>query len=142
MRLAQATGARILVTDKWHDNVSLISVGSSLANARQSTLSAAVLLSRSSAAEHFCLSHFRSSKMKTVSALFVLLMLSGTAMAAKDCEELKSEIATKLDAKGVQNYQLEIVEPADVADRQQVGSCGGGTKRIVYTRGVAKSVAE
>ncbi len=80
--------------------------------------------------------------MKTVSALFVLLMLSGTAMAAKDCEELKSEIAAKLDAKGVQHYQLEIVEPADVADRQEVGSCGGGSKRIVYTRGVAQPATE
>lgn len=80
--------------------------------------------------------------MKTVSALFVLLMLSGTAMAAKDCEELKSEIAAKLDAKGVQNYQLEIVDPADVADRQVVGSCGGGTQRIVYTREAAKPATE
>lgn len=80
--------------------------------------------------------------MKTVSALFVLLMLSGTAMAAKDCEELKSEIAAKLDAKGVQHYQLEIVEPADVAERQEVGSCGGGTQRIVYTRETVKPAAE
>jgi len=80
--------------------------------------------------------------MKTVSALFVLLMLSGTAMAAKDCEELKSEIAAKLDAKGVQHYQLEIVEPADVADRQVVGSCAGGTQRIAYTRGVAQPAAQ
>lgn len=80
--------------------------------------------------------------MKTVSAMIVLLMLSGTALAAKDCEELKSEIAAKLDDKGVQNYQLEIVDPADVADRQEVGSCGGGSKRIVYTRGVAQPAAQ
>ena len=80
--------------------------------------------------------------MKTVSALFVLLMLSGTAMAAKDCEELKSEIAAKLNAKGVQHYQLEIVEPADVAERQEVGSCGGGTQRTVYTREAVKPAAE
>lgn len=80
--------------------------------------------------------------MKTVSAMVVLLMLSGTALAAKDCEELKSEIAAKIDAKGVQNYQLEIVDPADVADRQIVGSCGGGAKRIVYTREAPKPAAE
>src|ERR1700739_4547483 len=30
------------------------------------------------------------------------------AQAAKPCEELKSEIATKLDAKGVKSYSLEI----------------------------------
>ena len=31
------------------------------------------------------------------------------AYAQKPCEELKAEIAAKLEAKGVKNYQLEIV---------------------------------
>ena len=36
-----------------------------------------------------------------------LLSLAGTAFAAgKPCEELKSEIAAKLDAKGVSGYTL------------------------------------
>lgn len=63
-----------------------------------------------------------------------LLMLAGGAMAAgKPCEELKAEIAAKLDAKGVRGYTLEIIEKGDPAGKV-VGSCEGGTKEIVYTR--------
>ncbi|MBA4284227.1 MAG: hypothetical protein C0434_01690 [Xanthomonadaceae bacterium] len=52
----------------------------------------------------------------------------------RPCEELKSEIAAKLDAKGVKAYSLEIV-PADAAsDGKEVGRCEGGMKKIIYTR--------
>jgi hypothetical protein len=56
--------------------------------------------------------------------------------AAKPCEALKSEIAAKIDAKGVPAYTLDIVANAEVPeDRKVVGSCEGGTKKIVYKRG-------
>lgn len=53
----------------------------------------------------------------------------------KSCDELKASVAEKLEAKGVKNYTLDIVATADVKDGKVVGSCGGGTKKIVYTRG-------
>ena len=56
------------------------------------------------------------------------------AQGAKPCEELKSEIATKLDAKGVKSYSLEIVPKDQEVDGKVVGSCEGGTKKIVYRR--------
>jgi hypothetical protein len=56
------------------------------------------------------------------------------AQAAKPCEELKSEIATKLDAKGVKSYSLEIVPKDQDVEGKMVGSCEGGTKKIVYRR--------
>jgi hypothetical protein len=59
------------------------------------------------------------------------------AFAVKACEELKTEIAAKLDAKGVKSYQLDIVASADVKDQTVVGSCEGGTKKITYQRGEA-----
>lgn len=68
---------------------------------------------------------------------FALLLGAGTAIAAevrKPCEELKSEIAAKLDAKGVQNYTLTIVKPEEVKEAKVVGSCDGGTMRIIYSR--------
>jgi hypothetical protein len=66
------------------------------------------------------------------------LLAPGVALAVKPCEELKQEIAAKLDAKGVAAYTLEIVAPEAVAEGQRVvGSCDGGTHRIVYTRGEA-----
>ena len=57
---------------------------------------------------------------------------------AKPCEELKSEIATKLDAKGVKAYSLDIVaKDQEVTDGKAVGTCEGGTKKIIYRRGGA-----
>lgn len=69
-------------------------------------------------------------------ALMVSPMSVGLSFAQrKACEELKMEIAAKLDAKGVKNYMLTIVAAGDAKDSDKVvGSCDGGTKRIVYTR--------
>ncbi|MBE0557068.1 MAG: DUF1161 domain-containing protein, partial [Proteobacteria bacterium] len=57
------------------------------------------------------------------------------AFAMKACEELKSEIDAKLKAKGVKSYSLEIVPNDQVKDGKVVGTCDGGTKKIVYKRG-------
>ena len=65
-----------------------------------------------------------------------LLSIAGTAMAAKDCEELKSEIAAKIDAKGATHYSLEVVDKGAAAEGYKVvGSCEAGTKEIAYKRG-------
>ncbi len=64
-----------------------------------------------------------------------LLSLAGTAFAsAKSCEELKAEIAAKLDAKGVAGYELEIVDKGAEAGGKVVGKCEFGTKVIVYKK--------
>jgi hypothetical protein len=74
------------------------------------------------------------------SALFAAATLVATALpgasafAAKPCDELKAEIATKLDAKGVQGYTLEVLAPDQVGTKTVVGSCDNGAKRIVYLR--------
>ncbi len=71
--------------------------------------------------------------MKHIIVVVGLSLLSLSAFAApKPCEELKSEIAAKLDAKGVKSYELTIVANADVGDQKVVGSCEGGTKKITY----------
>ncbi|MBC3958022.1 DUF1161 domain-containing protein [Pseudomonas triticifolii] len=65
-----------------------------------------------------------------------LLSIAGTALAAgKPCEELKSEIDAKLQAKGVSSYTLEAVEKGSADGQQVVGTCDAGTKEIVYKRG-------
>jgi outer membrane lipoprotein-sorting protein len=60
--------------------------------------------------------------------------MSAFAQAAKPCEELKSEIAKKMDANGVKSYSLDVVEKDKDAQGKVVGTCEGGTKKIVYTR--------
>jgi hypothetical protein len=74
--------------------------------------------------------------MKLLVAVGVLLFvcLPAHAQAAKPCEELKDEIAKKLDAKGVKGYTLEIVAKDKDAEGKVVGTCDGGTKKILYNR--------
>ncbi|MDZ3994480.1 DUF1161 domain-containing protein [Pseudomonas sp. Teo4] len=71
---------------------------------------------------------------KLILAAGLLALASGAMAAGKPCEELKAEIAAKLDAKGVKGYTLEIVNKGDPAGKV-VGTCEGGNKEIVYRRG-------
>ena len=65
----------------------------------------------------------------------VLAVAGSSAFAAgKPCEELKTEIAAKLDAKNVTGYTLDIVEADKVGDAKVVGSCESGAKKITYTK--------
>lgn len=76
--------------------------------------------------------------MKSSVAVAVLLFVtvSGYGQAAKPCEELKAEIAKKIEANKVTSYSLEIVPTKEVKEGEGkvVGSCDGGTKKIVYQR--------
>ncbi len=66
------------------------------------------------------------------------------------CDQLKARVDAKLQAKGIQTYTLEIVAaegstPAanatsgvaatQASKGKEVGTCDGGTKRLIYTRG-------
>jgi hypothetical protein len=73
--------------------------------------------------------------MKNIAMAVALSLLALPALAQKSCDELKSEIAAKMEAKGVKNAQLEIVATEDVKDQKVVGSCEGGKKKIAYKKG-------
>src|SRR5690606_33188902 len=49
---------------------------------------------------------------------------------------LTAEIAAKLEARGVQEYQLEITRPGGATGWTVVGSCEGGSREILYRRGL------
>ena len=72
--------------------------------------------------------------MKVFALSCALLLAASPVFAAKSCDELKTEIAAKLDAKNVTGYTLEIVANDQVGERKVVGSCEGGSKKIVYTK--------
>jgi len=69
-----------------------------------------------------------------VLSLLLLCTSAAAQSVKKSCDDLKSEIAAKLDAKGVKNYTLDIVAAGEVKDQTVVGSCDGGKKKIVYKR--------
>jgi hypothetical protein len=61
---------------------------------------------------------------------------SGTLFAqAKDCNELKAEIEAKIKKNGVEKFSLDVVDANAQSDGKVVGTCGGGTKKIVYKKG-------
>ena len=73
--------------------------------------------------------------IRAVAALVVLGLALPAWAQRKPCDELKAEIEAKLKAKGVEKYTLDIVAADAVKDAKVVGSCDGGTKKIVYRRG-------
>ena len=82
--------------------------------------------------------------MKTLATILLLASTCGFAQTAqtapaarKSCDDLKAEIAKKLDAKGVVGYSLDVVDKGKEGDAKVVGGCDGGTKSIVYSRGTA-----
>lgn len=79
--------------------------------------------------------------MSTLRILAALALCSAVsvAQAGKDCNELKSEIDARIQAKGAKGYTLDVVASADAGAGAAtvVGSCEGGTRKIVYTRGGA-----
>lgn len=65
----------------------------------------------------------------------VALVLSASVSAEiKSCDALKAEIDAKLQAKGVTNYVLEVIETSAVKDEKVIGSCDGGSKKITYRK--------
>ena len=72
--------------------------------------------------------------MKRIALFIAVALFALPALAAKDCQELRQEIAAKIEANGIKEYTLEIVPNDQVGDRKVVGSCGGGTMKIVYER--------
>ena len=71
--------------------------------------------------------------MKPYVLLLACLAVSTSAFATP-CEEVKSQIAAKLDAKHVSDYTLDVVPADQAGDAKVIGTCEGGTKKIVYTK--------
>jgi hypothetical protein len=69
-------------------------------------------------------------------AVLLFASVSVCGQGPKPCEQLKAEIAKKIEAHNVKFYSLEIVpsEKAKEVEGKVVGSCEGGTKKIVYRK--------
>ena len=73
-------------------------------------------------------------KLWIAAVLFCVPVCASAQTVRKPCEDLKAEIQKKLDAKGVTNYTLTIVDKGKELQGKIVGSCDGGTKSIVYEK--------
>ncbi len=82
-------------------------------------------------------SKMKSATMKSMMAVTLLFVGSaavGAQAQGKSCEELKAEIAKKIEANGVKTYSLDIVAKDQDAEGKVVGACEGGAKKIVYNK--------
>ena len=76
--------------------------------------------------------------MKSLITIAASLLIASPALAQfKPCEELKSEIDAKIKNNGVAVFTTTIVDKDAAEDGKVVGTCDGGTKKIVYKRGEA-----
>jgi hypothetical protein len=73
---------------------------------------------------------------KLIVAALVGLGTANLAWAqAKPCDELKTEIDAKIRKNGVDKFTLDVVDAKAQAEGKVVGTCEGGSKKIVYKRG-------
>src|SRR6266568_1497808 len=99
------------------------------------------------------------SEMRTLVAIVALALAASPVLAQtptqtpapaptqtqtqrKDCGELKTEIETKIRNNGVKVFTLAVVGKDTAEDGKVVGTCDGGTNKIVYKRGVAEAPRE
>lgn len=71
-------------------------------------------------------------------SLFSLLsacVLLSTAVHADSCEPLRAQIEANIASKGVTAFAVTVVDAEAVVVGDTVGTCGQGTKKIVYVRG-------
>lgn len=74
--------------------------------------------------------------MHKLKLALIPLALACSAAHADPCETLKSQIEAKIAASGVSNFTLTIVDTGSTAPGRVVGTCGQGTKKIIYSGGV------
>ena len=72
---------------------------------------------------------------KSILFAAMLAVAATPALARKSCEDLKAEIEAKLTAKGVKAWTIDIVAKDENKEGRVVGTCDGGTKKLVYNRG-------
>ena len=71
---------------------------------------------------------------KTAFAVLLALAVTPALAQRKDCNDLKGEIETKIKNNGVKEFTLTVVDADAKEDGKVVGTCDGGTKKIVYKR--------
>lgn len=74
-------------------------------------------------------------------ALFAPLALACTACYADNCDTLREQIEGKIKAAGVASFTVVVVDSAASAPGKVVGTCGKGSKKIIYTQGGAATGA-
>lgn len=71
------------------------------------------------------------------SSSLLLLILSGAASAADNCEAISAQIAARIQLPPGMSFTLNTVDAAASAPGRVVGSCARGSRKIVYLQSAA-----
>ena len=63
---------------------------------------------------------------------FLPLLLATSTSAADNCEAIRAQIESRINAGGVASFTLTTVDAAASGAGRLVGSCALGTKKILY----------
>lgn len=67
-----------------------------------------------------------------------VLAVAGAAHGAQSCDDLRTQIESKIAAAGVARFTVSVVDANAPASGQVVGSCELGSKKVVYEKGVGE----
>lgn len=76
------------------------------------------------------------------SLALALLPAVGAAQAPDNCEPLRAQIEANIAAKGVAGFAVSVVAADAAVAGEVVGTCGNGTRKIVYAKGAAPAQAQ
>lgn len=65
-------------------------------------------------------------------ALMALMAGPAKAQAQQTCESISAHIETRMRGGGLNNFRLQTVDAAASASGRVVGTCGQGSRKIVY----------
>lgn len=69
-------------------------------------------------------------------SLALLLVVTASAPSRADnCDSIRDQVEAKFRAGGTVNFSVKVVDAGAVANARVVGSCGNGTRRIVFVPG-------
>jgi len=75
------------------------------------------------------------------SLALALLPAVGAAQAPDNCEPLRAQIEANIAAKGVTGFALSVAAADATVAGEVVGTCGNGTRKIVYAKSAAPAQA-
>jgi hypothetical protein len=76
--------------------------------------------------------------MRKILVSLMLALSSLTCSAAiLSCDELIDKVSKRLESKGISDYQLTAVAIKEDHPGKEVGTCQGGTQKVMYERGKA-----
>jgi hypothetical protein len=70
----------------------------------------------------------------TMASLLMVPVWAQTA-AVDNCEPLRERIEANIASKGVTGFSVRVVDANASAPGDQVGTCGNGTRKIMYLKG-------